>query len=209
MKTKFAMLGGICAAAMLVLSTTSAKGHCDSLDGPVVKAAAEALATKNLKAVFIWIQKDDEEQIERAFKQTLAVRKLNSEARDLADRYFFESVVRLHRAGEGAPYTGLKPASSKIDPAIVTADKALHDGKVDAVLSLVKEEVVRGIKTHFEEALTKKNFDKADVEAGRQFVKAYVEYIHCVEALHARATSSLRGHFAEDEAGHSGPKHEH
>jgi hypothetical protein len=43
------------------------------------------------------------------FTKTLAVRKQSKEAKELADMYFFETLVRIHCAGEGAPYTGLKP----------------------------------------------------------------------------------------------------
>lgn len=193
---------------MLIFLAPATKAHCDSLDGPVVKAAEDALASRNLKGVLIWVQKGGEEEIERAFKQTLAVRKLGRDAKELADRYFFETVVRVHRAGEGAAYTGLKPAGYKIDPAIVAADKALQEGNVEAVLKVLKEEVTRGVKAHFEEAFNKKSFEKSDVAAGREYVKAYVEYIHCVEALHARATSRAHGHFTAKEEQHSAGKHE-
>jgi hypothetical protein len=185
------------------------KAHCDSLDGPVVKAAEKALAAKDLNGVLIWVQKGDEQEIKNAFKKTLAVRKLSVEAKELADRFFFETVVRVHRAGEGAAYTGLKPAGYKINPAIVAADKALLDGNVEAVVKLVTDEVARGVRTHFEHAIKQKHFEKSDVEAGREFVKAYVEYIHCVEALHAKATSGVHGHFPTEEDQVSGTRHEH
>ena len=208
MKTQSALLR-ICAGLLLTFVTAPNRAHCDSLDGPVVKAAEKALATKDLKGVLIWVQKADEEEIEKAFKKTLAVRKLNAEAKELADRYFFEAVVRVHRAGEGAAYTGLKPAGYKIDPAIIAADKALQDENLEVVLKLVTDEVARGVKTHFKEALDKKNFNKSDVQAGREFVKAYVEYIHCVEALHTRATSRAHGHFAAEGEKRPQAKHEH
>ncbi|HZD40652.1 MAG TPA: DUF6448 family protein, partial [Terriglobales bacterium] len=83
--------------------------HCDGLDGPVVKAAQNALQTGNVDLVLIWIRPKDEKEIRTAFQKTLAVRQLNPQARELADMYFFETLVRVHRAGEGAPYTGLKP----------------------------------------------------------------------------------------------------
>jgi hypothetical protein len=94
---------------MLCAMPATASAHCDSLDGPVVKAAQQALDTRDVSAVLIWVGAGDEAEIRAAFEQTLAVRALDVRARSLADRYFFETVVRLHRAGEGAPYTGLKP----------------------------------------------------------------------------------------------------
>src|SRR5512139_3206249 len=93
-------------------------GHCDGLDGPVVTAAKAALETGKVEPVLIWVQNRDEDEIKKAFQKTLAVRKLNPEARELADYYFFETLVRIHRAGEGAPYTGLKPAGRDLGPAI-------------------------------------------------------------------------------------------
>lgn len=59
------------------------------------------------------------------------MRKLSLEARQLADMHFFETLVRLHRAGEGAGFTGLKPAGRDLGPAIPAADKALRDANVE------------------------------------------------------------------------------
>ena len=106
--------------------------HCDSLDGPVVKAAQQALETRDLSQVLIWVRPEDEPEVRAAFEKTLAVRVLNSQAHLLADRFFFETVVRLHRAGEGASYTGLQPAGRDLGPAIPAADRALDDGSLDA-----------------------------------------------------------------------------
>ena len=111
----------------LVLLPAEARAHCDTMDGPVVKAAQRALATRNVNLVLIWVQEKDEAEILQRFRQTLAVRRLNRQARNLADSYFFETLVRLHRAGEGEPYTGLKPAGTDLGPVIPRADKALRD----------------------------------------------------------------------------------
>ena len=82
-------------------------GHCDSMDGPVVKAAQRALATGEVNHALIWVQAQGEAEVRAAFTKALAVRKLSPDAKDLADLYFFETLVRVHRAGEGEPYTGL------------------------------------------------------------------------------------------------------
>ena len=73
----------------------------------MIKAAQKALEMGNGNLVLIWVQQQDEAEIKEAFQKTLAVRQLSPEAKELADRYFFETLVRVHRAGEGAPYTGL------------------------------------------------------------------------------------------------------
>ena len=91
----------------VALSASSwALAHCDTLDGPVVKAAQKALETGNVNQVLIWVQSKNEAEINEAFQKTLAVRTLNPAAQDLADTYFFETVVRIHRDGEHAPYMG-------------------------------------------------------------------------------------------------------
>jgi hypothetical protein len=87
--------------------------------------------------VLIWVAKADEPEIREAFQKTVATRSLNRQARELADMYFFETLVRIHRAGEGEPYTGLKPAGRELGPAIPTADKALKSPKLEPHESVV------------------------------------------------------------------------
>lgn len=162
-------LSWVVLAALVVLpllAPSSALAHCDGMDGPVVKAAQKALATGNVDLVLIWVQKADEGVIRNAFERTLAVRKLSPEARELADQYFFETLVRLHRAGEGAPYTGLQPAGRDLGPAIPAADRALDAGSAEPLLKLLTDAAQAGIHMHFQEALAKKNFRSEDLAAG-------------------------------------------
>ncbi len=166
---------------------TLALAHCDGLDGPVVKAAQQALATGNVNLVLPWVRTADEGEIRQAFAKTLAVRKLNPEARELADLYFFETLVRVHRAGEGQPYTGLKPAGRDLGPAIPAADKAIDTGSVEPVVKMITGAASEGIRERFERLVAKKDFRTGDVSAGREYVQAYVDYIHYVEALHEAA----------------------
>ena len=189
---------------MLFAIPATVSAHCDSVDGPVVKAAQRALDTRDVGAVLIWVGAGDEAEIRAAFDQTLAVRGLDPRARALADRYFFETVVRVHRAGEGAPYTGLKPAGRDFGPAIPAADRALAAGSLEALLHLLAGKLEAGIHSHFEAAFTAKNWKAGDVEAGRRFVKAYVEYIHYVEQLYEAIGAAAHGHF--DDTGARVPK---
>jgi hypothetical protein len=169
------------------------------MNGPVVTAAKKALETGNVNLVLIWVQKQDEAEIRAAFDKTLAVRKLSAEARGLADMYFFETLVRIHRAGEGVPYTGLKPAETVVDPGIAAADKSLETGSPESLLKHLNEAVQAGIHQQFEQAVQKKNFKSSDLEAGRAYVKAYVEFIHYVERLYEAASKPAEGHFHESE----------
>ena len=191
------IMGAIAMVAVSFLPVEAASAHCDGLDGPVVKAAQRALQTGDLNPVLIWVQPQNEDEIEKAFTDTLAVRKLNPQAEALADRYFFETLVRLHRAGENAPYTGLKPAGRDLGAAIPAADKALETGSDEALTQLLTDEVREGLNKHFKEVIEKKKYAPSDVAAGREYVEAYVTYIHYVERLHEAAEKRSSGHYAE------------
>jgi hypothetical protein len=187
--------------AVLLLPKNMLYAHCDTMNGPVVKAAQKALETGDVNLVLVWVQKSDEAQIEEAFQKTLAVRKLSLEAKQLADMYFFETLVRIHRAGEGVAYTGLKPAETQVDPGIEAADKALEKGSAEELLKSVTEAVHHGIHEQFTNAMAKQNFKKDDIAAGREYVKAYVEFIHYVERLYQAAKQPAEGHYHESPSG--------
>jgi len=192
----------VLAAAFLVgvgwlMPVRQAYGHCDTMDGPVVKTAQAALNKGDVTPVLKWVKPQAESEVREAFKKTLAVRGLSPEARDLADRYFFETLVRLHRAGEGAPYTGLKPAG-EVEPIVAASDKALEKGSVEGVTQEVSKLVSDGIHRRFTEMMEKRKHADENVPAGREFVSAYVEFVHYVERLHADAVGSA-GHQTETE----------
>jgi hypothetical protein len=169
-----------------------AVAHCDTYSGPVVLAARQALEKGDATPVLRWVKKADEEQIKIAFKKTMAVRSKGPEAKELADNYFFETLVRVHRAGEGAPYTGLN--NEPVEPIVAMADKALETGNVDSLTNKVAAHVKEGIKERFSKALeTRKNANK-NVDAGREFVEAYVNYVHYVEGIHTAIMSKGEQH---------------
>ena len=180
---------------LVALTPARALAHCDALDGPVVKAAQRALETRNPALVLIWVQEKDEPEIRNVFEQTLAVRELNAQARELADRFFFETLVRVHRAGEGAPFTGLKPAGRDLGPAIPAADEAVGTGSVEAVKRLLTEAVQQRLREQFGEVMATKSFKSDDIAAGRAYIQAYVEFIHFVERLYDSAMQAPHGHF--------------
>jgi hypothetical protein len=181
------------------LTPSPARAHCDGLDGPVVTAARAALERGDVNRVLVWVQPSDEKEIRAAFDRTRAVRRLAAPARELADQYFFETLVRLHRAGEGAPYTGLKPAGRDLGPAIPAADRALESADPEPLVRLLVEAARAGVLERFKEATSLKPRDAADVARGREYVRAYVEFIHYVERLHAAAVGPVEGHAAEAE----------
>ena len=168
--------------------------HCDGMDGPVIQAARKALETANVNPVLIWVLKKDEGEIKNAFQKTLAVRKLSPQAKDLADMYFFETLVRIHRAGEGEPYTGLKPAGRALDPAIPAADKAIESGKLEPLLKILTEAVETEVREKFKAVAAKKKFKPDDVEAGREYVEAYVPFVSYIERIYTTVKGEAKGH---------------
>lgn len=180
-----------------MLTAQSAAAHCDGMDGPVVTLARKALETGNVNWVLPWVPANDEPEIRRVFDHTLSVRKLGSEARHLADIYFFETLVRVHRASEGAPYTGLKPAGLDLGPAIPAADRAIATGSIEEVEKLLTDAIHTGLREHFHAVIEHKKYEPDDVAAGRLYVDAYVPYIHYVEALWEAATKAVEGHYPE------------
>lgn len=162
-----------------------AEAHCDTLDGPVVATAQSALETGDVTPLLKWVSSEEEPNIRSAFQKTIEVRKLGGQARDLADMYFFETLVRIHRAGEGAPYTGLKPGTA-VDPAVALADKALASGSVDELSNILGQAMAKGIATRYHRALESQKHADENVAAGREFVNDYVVFTHYVEGLHAK-----------------------
>ena len=171
-----------------------------------LRAARKALESGKLAPVLAWVQPGDEREIERAFEQARAVRKLGGEARALADTWFFETLVRVHRAGEGAPYTGLKPAGLALTPGVAAADDAVAKGEGAAVEKLLVEAVRHGLHERFARVKSQRP-PGADVAAGRAWVAAYVPFIHGVEAVEAAAASGGAHHGPEAARGAGHEEH--
>jgi hypothetical protein len=177
--TRLSRLSLILAAVLL---PTTGRAHCDTLQGPVVAEARAALAKGDVTPVLKWVKSADEAEVRAAFQRTLAVRKQSNEAGELADQWFFETLVRVHRAGEGAPYTGLK-AGPTDEPGIAAADHALGTGKVEEVLAETARPLEAAVHAKFEHVRALQLHAADSVAAGREFVEAYVEYVHFIEHL--------------------------
>jgi hypothetical protein len=178
----------------LAFLSPQVSAHCDTMDGPVVKVARKAMETGNVNLVLIWVQQKDESEIRKAFEKTLAVRKLSTEAKELADMYFFETVVRIHRAGEGAPYTGLKPAGAEVNPAVAAADKAIDSNSLENLEELLTDKVKQELNKKFKELLEWKDYNTYDIASGRKFVAAYVAFIHYAEGVFEAAEAKESAH---------------
>lgn len=181
-------------SALLVISFHHANAHCDSKDGPVVAAAMKAIEQNNVNYALIWVKPGHEKEIRSAFESTMKVRVLNTDARELADNYFFETLVRLHRAGEGMPYTGLQPHGTPVDKKIKAADSSIAAGNLKPLMGLVPKEKHKELKKRFDRAMSLKNYDVNDVAAGRKYVEAYVQFFHFAEGAHTPAKTMKHKH---------------
>jgi hypothetical protein len=176
----------VAAVTVIILATPrGAAAHCDTLDGPVIQDARKAIGTKDITPVLKWVKPKDEKAVRAAFNKVLASK---SKTPETIEHAFFSTLVKIHRAGEGAPFTGLKPAGA-VEPAVAKADKALASGSADALVKLITDDIAAGIKSRFEHAAATYKHKDESVAQGREYVEAYVAYTHYVERLHQDATA--------------------
>ena len=178
--------------------------HCDTMDGPVVKAAMSALEKGEVDIILPWAPKAAEAEIKSAFRSVLEARAKGPEAARVADLWFFETVVRLHRAGEGAPYTGLKPAGLDWGPVVHRAEKAIETGDPGDVIGFMTREVEHAMKERFERAMRLKAHAGHSVDAEREYVHAMLGFVLSSHHLWAGLRADVHG---EAEGGHGEHAH--
>jgi hypothetical protein len=183
------------------LAPSKAKAHCDSYQGPVASAARQALQAKDVELVLPYVSPDMEAELTAAFEQALSVRRRGGEARELADRYFIETAVRLHRESEGAPYTGVK--DEPVPEAIVIADHAMETGSLNEVYEVLDEEMRTGIEANYHKVVEAREQaeEEGTVEANRERVEAELAFEKYIYDLHVSITGPV-GHEGEAEGGH-------
>ncbi|MBR0674130.1 DUF6448 family protein [Neoroseomonas soli] len=173
-----------------------ADAHCDTMDGPTAVDGRKALTSGNLNHALKWIGPKAEAELREVFEPSLRVRKLGGEATAVADRLFLETLVRLHRAGEGAGFDGLKPSGTAIDPAVAAADAAIASGRMDPLVGVAPKDRLPELERRLQAALALKDFPVDDVAAGRRYIDAYVKFFKYAE-----------GH--DHDHGHGGHAHQH
>lgn len=178
---------------LLALFPLSLQAHCDAWDGPIISEAQKAFQQGDITPVLKWIPAEHELELKQVFNQATEVAKLDAKANTVAETWFLETLIRLHREGEGAPYTGLKPAG-QTDKAVALADAALITGSAESLAELIGQAVSQQILTRFEEAERLKKTASENVEQGRAFVEAYVSYVHFVESVHALLSQTGHSH---------------
>jgi hypothetical protein len=189
-------------AAGLTFGAQSAQAHCDSLDGPVAKAVQKALETGNINPVLAYAPATAEVEIRAAFEKSRKVRGLSPDARALADEAFLGTVVRLHRAGEGAAYTGLKPAGIDYGPVIPAAEHAVETGDVTKLKSVLSEVIEHALRERLARVrqLQKATLEPktaAEVLAARERVSAELGFVIFAESLRQAALGKGAEHHAD------------
>lgn len=211
--------GMLLVGAWLWLFPKKAAAHCDTMDGPTAKDGMKALETGNIHHAYKWIMPEYEEELKGFFDLSLKVRGLSVEAKEVADRFFLENLVRIHRAGEGAPFMGLKPHGVPIDPVVAAADRSLETGNIEPLRGLVEDARFPELEERFHRAMALREFDADDVQRGRAYIEAYVSFFKFAEGEeheHAHGHHDGEGHrphgsegpHAQDEAqGQTGHDH--
>jgi len=166
---------------LAALKPATVQAHCDTAAGPAVKDGRKALETGNINYALKWIPADGEAELSDVFENALKVRTLGAEAAELADRLFLETMVRIHRMGEGVGFTGIQPIGTQIDPVIKAADEAIVLGSDADLLPMVPEERRAELDERFQAAVALKDFDVQDVAAGRRYLAAYVSFFKYAE----------------------------
>ena len=201
-------LGMVAASVVLALAMPRrAHAHCDTMDGPTATDGRRALESGNVNHALKWVDDDHEAELGRAFDLARRVRGLGDDARELADRYFLETLVRLHRAGEGAPFTGIEPSGTPIDEKVAAADLCVATGGLAPLAGLVSDDELGELQARFARVLAVRDFDVDDVASGRAYIAAYVDFLHFAEGEeHGHSHAPPHGH---DGHAHSGEEHRH
>ena len=188
---------------LAALKLPTAQAHCDTAEGPAVTDGRTALATGNINHALRWIPADGEAELRDVFDKALTVRTLGVEAAELADRLFLETLVRIHRMGEGVGFTGIQPVGALVDPVVVAADEAIAQGSDAALLLMVPAERRAELDRRFRAALAVHDFDVDDVAGGRRYLAAYVSFFKYAEGEEHEHHGHEHGHDHERELSHA------
>jgi hypothetical protein len=165
--------------------------HCDSLDGPVVTAARQALDADDVDLVLPFVPEHGEDEVRAMFAKVQPVRGAGGAAAEVADHLFFETVVRVHRAGEGAAYTGLKPSGLDVGPVIPLAEKAIETRSAASVAEYLSSVLHDELERRLEKVDALSAAKDRSVSDARAYVEAMLGFEvyshHVFQALHAPA----------------------
>lgn len=209
LKVKSKMLktiGTVAAAvALMLIMPLTASAHCDTMGGPTVTDGYKAIESGNINYVLKWVQPEYEKEIKNKFDLIMKMKDLSPEAKEVAEQYFFSELVRVHRAGEGASFDGLKPLGTPIDEVVEAADESIATGNLDPINKmneegLIPDERMAEITERFEKVMSLKNYDVNDLEAGREYIEAYVSFFKFAEGEEENGEHGVHGEVTVHEA---------
>ena len=181
--------------SLLILPANVTSAHCDTMDGPLIADAVKALTLDNVNYALKWVSAANESEIRDAFSLVMKVKGLSPEAKVLSEKYFFDTLVRIHRAGEGVPFTGVKPSGTPIDEKVLAADKSIEIDNLSPLAGKISENDFPELTERFEKVISLRHFDVNNVEAGRKYIEAYVQFFKFAEGeedghnnVHAKST---------------------
>lgn len=157
--------------------------HCDSYDGPVIKDAIKALETNQVDLILKWIAPEQEKEIIPLFEKTYSLKNGDSEVYAIVEKHFFETLVRLHRETEGAPFTGLKPAGTT-KQIIQLSDMAIESKDIDYLLGKLNNHIGMVLREKYNKLSELDKVKNESPAKGREYVAAYIDYTHTIEAIH-------------------------
>jgi hypothetical protein len=190
-KLRKTVIPAVAAAILSLTFAGTAQAHCDALDGPVITEARAALESGNVTPLLKWVPSKNEAEIKRVFADVRKVREQSETAKELVDQHLFSTLVEIHRASEGAPFTGIKP-SGQIDPGLMAADETLKNRQIDRLVTNITRKIEDAIRERYNEAQRARAMADQSVDKGRAFVADYVNYIHYIEGVHGAA--GAQGH---------------
>lgn len=162
--------------------------HCDTLDGPVVVAARQALDADDVDLALPFVPADGEDEVRAAFDLARKARVQGAEARQVADLYFFDTAVRVHRRGEGAPHTGLKPASLDVGPVIPLAEQAVETGDAQPLVDFLQHSVAEEARQRLAHVRALESETAQGVPAARAYTSAMLGFLVWCHKLWQAAT---------------------
>ncbi len=150
--------------------------HCDSKDGPVVKAAESALGQGRVDVVLPYVPAEAESEVLAAFDRVMEARASGGAALEVADEWFYETVVRLHRAGEHAPFTGLKPAGLGHGPVVPVAERAIETGEAGDLVDLLTDALREQVESKLARVMSLRPAAGGPVPQAREYVEAMLGF---------------------------------
>ncbi|NLN44131.1 MAG: hypothetical protein GX152_08180, partial [Methanosarcina sp.] len=65
------------------------------------------------------------------------------------------------------------------------------------LVKLLTDATENGTREEFSKVMEKRNFNANNVSAGREYIEAYVPFIHYAERVYEAATAPAEGHYIE------------